>query len=302
MRILARGTWTCRTTVTVLASLFGLGLVGRVPSAAAAGVPSGGPASRPGAVASASADAADATDPSHAPVDPASIPEGTFIRITLDGGVSPFTSVAWDVTVRGSTAVVSLVKESLCATGQRERVRLVEGEGARGILAVLKEAGAWACPVPPGATVGRARDHAAPADQPRYEVWSAWGRRMARFHLAQSALRDAPCVLAVITAVTSEVRSRVETLPMRDLYYPSEKLGWVTATASEAATATIDGWDRVRLPVDALEVVEGEHVVVVTGESGRSRQFKIKVAPGMTLRVHVLLDEPDGGAATAPVR
>jgi len=66
--------------------------------------------------------------------------------------------------------------------------------------------------------------------------------------------------------------------------------------------AVIDGWDEVRLPVDAMPVVQGEHVVVVTGESGRTRQFNIKVAPGMTVRVHVLLEDPEGGQPPVPVR
>jgi hypothetical protein len=284
-----------------LALIVGLGLAGLASSSSAS--PAGAAATKATAITAVVAetgDAGDGSDSFHASADPATIPEGTFIRITADGGVSPFTSVAWDVTVRGATAVVSLVKENLCATGQRERVKLLEGAGARRILATLKDAGAWTCPGPTVATTGRARDHAAPSDQVRYEVWSAWGRRMTRYHLTQSALREAPCALAVITAVTAEVRARLESLPMRDLYYPSDRLGWVTATSSEAATATIDGWDQVRLPVDALEVVEGEHSVVVTGESGRTRQFKIKVAPGMTLRVHVLLEDPDGSPMPVP--
>ena len=232
-----------------------------------------------------------AAEPALPVVDSTAAPDGSFVRITLDGGVSPFTVVSWDVTVRGSTVIVSLVKENLCQTGQRERVRLLEGNNAASLLAVLKEAGAWTCQVPGVATAGRSANKTAPADQPRYEVWSAWGRSMVRYHLTQAALREAPCALRVISSVTAEVRARLDTLPMRDLYYPAEKLGWVTMTASEPASATIDGWDTVQLPVDALQVVEGEHQVVVTGESGRIRQFMVHVAPGLTQRIHVVLEQ-----------
>ncbi len=246
------------------------------------------------------ANAAEVTDPARGRADPEAVPDGSFVRVTVDGGVSPFTSVSWDVTVRGGTAVVSFVKESLCQTGQRERVRLLEGENARDLLSALRDASAWTCAVPGNATAGRAADRPPSPDQPRYEVWSAWGHRMVRYHLPQSALWNSPCTLGLITALSAEVRSRVEPLPMRDLYYPADRLGFVTMTASETATATFDGWDVARLPVDALEMVEGEHDVVVTGVSGHSRQFRIKVAPGLTQRVHVMLENADDGLAPLP--
>lgn len=225
-------------------------------------------------------------------------PDGSFVRVSVDGGVSPFTVASWDVTVRGRTAVVSLVKETLCYTGQRERVRLLEGEKARALLKSLVDAGAWSPAVPAGATAGRAKDAPASSREARYEVWSAWGRRMNRYHLPQSALAAVPGALQAVTTVTSAVRDRLDPLPMRDLYYPQDRLGYVNLTASEPATAVLDGWDQVRLPVDALEVVEGEHDVLVTGESGATRQFRMKVVPGMTQRVHVLLEaSPENGGS-----
>lgn len=305
MRILARGRGGCRETWRSVATLLVLVLLATAPRALPAG-PVAGDAQGKGGEASADstspASTSGTSDAAGSGADPAGIPEGTFVRVTLDGGVSPFTSVSWDVTVRGGTAVVSLVKESLCQNGQRERVRLLEGANARLLLATLKDAGAWRCEVPEVATSGRARDRPTPTEQPRYEIWSAWGHRMTRFHLPQSALRDAPCALSVITTLAAEVRARIEPLPMRDLYYPAERLGWVTMTASEAAKATFDGWDTVHLPADALEVVQGEHTVVVTGESGRTQQFKVKVVPGLTQRIHVLLEDPPDGPPPVPDR
>jgi hypothetical protein len=80
---------------------------------------------------------------------------------------------------------------------------------------------------------------------------------------------------------------------MRDLFHPAERLGFLLMTASEPARAVIDGWDEVALPVDALELVEGEHRVRVRGASGAERDFSVRIAAGATSRVHVLLgDEP----------
>ena len=216
-------------------------------------------------------------------------PDGSFFRVTVDGGVSPFTSVAYDVTVRGRAVIVSLVKESLCLKGQRERVKVLDGPDADAALAGLDRAGAWSLAVPQGAVQGR-REGAPPRDGPRYEFWFARGRDMRRFHLDQTALLAAPEALAVLVALREAVLSRVEPMPMRDIYHPAAKIGFVTMTASEPAKATIDGWDTVPLPCDSLDVVEGDHQVVVRGQSGRSREFKVRVVAGTAQQVHVVLE------------
>lgn len=217
-------------------------------------------------------------------------PDGSFVRITLDGGVSPFTMVAWDVTVRGPTSILSLVKESLCHRGQRERVRMLEGEGASGILRQLVEAGAWSMAVPEGAGPGRSSEGPPTAREPRYEFWTGLGRTMTRFSLPESRVLGHPDLVRVLVAVQDVVSSRVDPLPMRNLYHPPQRLGFLSMTASEPARAVLDGWDSFRLPVDALEVVEGEHGVLVVGESGRRREFKVRVAAGITNRIHVVLE------------
>ena len=82
--------------------------------------------------------------------EPPIAPEGTFVRITLDGGVSPFQGVRYDLTVRGRTVIVTLVKESLCYRGQQERLRLVDGDEARALVGALRDLGAF------GGQIGRA--------------------------------------------------------------------------------------------------------------------------------------------------
>ncbi|MBM4395777.1 MAG: hypothetical protein FJ087_08810 [Deltaproteobacteria bacterium] len=217
-------------------------------------------------------------------------PDGSFFRVTVDGGVSPFTSVSHDVTVRGRTVVVTLQKESLCRQGQRERVRLLDGPEAAAVLAALADAGAWSVAAPPGAVHGRARDTAAPRDAPRWEVWYAWGREMRRFHVDERTLLASAGVLAVVTAVREAVASRVEPLPMRDAYHPADRVGFLTMTASEPARAVLDGWDAFRLPVDGLDVAEGEHKVRVEGTSGKRREFTVRVVAGTGTHVHVVLE------------
>lgn len=217
-------------------------------------------------------------------------PDGSFARVSVDGGVSPFTAVAYDVSVRGKTVVVSLVKESLCRVGQRERVRLLDGPEADALLAALAAAAVWEVPAPRGAVAGRARDSSPPRDGPRYEVWVGLGREMRRFHFDGASLMTSPATLAAVTAIREAVVSRVEPLPMRDLYHPAERIGYLTMTASEPARAVLDGWDEVRLPVDALEVVEGEHAVVVEGAGGKRREFTVRIVAGAAAQVHVVLE------------
>ncbi len=217
-------------------------------------------------------------------------PEGTFVRITLDGGVSPFQSVQYDLTLRGRTVVVTLVKESLCYRGQQERLRLVDGDEARALMDTLKTVKAFGTQAPTSAVQGRARDSKPPGDVPRYEFWSAWGGRMTRFSVSEAILNESPDLMRVFVAVRGAVTSRVGGLRMRDLYHPSKRLGALTITATEAATATLDGWDTFPLPVESLEVVEGDHRVLVIGESGQTREFRVRVVAGGASRIHVLLD------------
>jgi len=219
-------------------------------------------------------------------------PDGSFVRVTVESGVSPFRSVASDVTVRGRTAVVSLVQESLCLQGQRERVRFVDGPNAVALLKALQAVRAFEV-VPPesGATPGRARENP-PSSSARYEFWIGWGRNVTKFFVDEATLLASPHLLLVFTTVRDSVRSRVDPLPMRNLFHPPGRLGFLNLTATEPATAVLDGWDQVRVPADSFDVVEGEHVVVVTGDSGRSREFTVKVVAGQISRVHVVLESP----------
>jgi len=229
-------------------------------------------------------------------------PDGSFLRLSIDGGLSPFTVVVWDVTVRGGTVVVSLVKESLCRTGQRERVRLLQGDEARELLAALTGAGIWSAgdDKPVGATAGRAKDHPRSPQESRYEVWSAWGRRMTRWIVTQGTLHQVPRALRVVTGLPDLLRRYLDPLPMRDLYVPPGRIGHLTVTASEEGEMVIDGWDRVPIPAESIEVVAGEHQVVATGRSGRVRRFRVQVMAGGIQRVHVLFQEgPGGGDAPA---
>lgn len=223
------------------------------------------------------------------PADAAWPPDGTFIRITKDGGVSPFRVVYYDVTVRGKTVVLTMVKETVCRTGQRERVRLLDGDAAVNVISQLKQAGAWSVVAPVDAVKGRAADSKPEATTPRYEFWAAWGPQMYRFHISAPAIDSSPALVSLLTETRQAVVDRVEPLPMRDVFHPADQIGYMAMTASEPSYAVIDGWDRVRLPVSALDLKVGTHDVVVTGKSGASRTFSVRIVPGETSTVHVLL-------------
>ncbi len=219
-------------------------------------------------------------------------PDGSFVRVTVRGGVSPFRMVAHDVTVRGDTVVVSLVKESLCYVGQRQDVRVVGGAGAKALVERLRRVGAFAKAAVEGAEAGaldaRASGRLA---EPRYEFWSAWGNRMERFHVDREVLMRHPDLVAVLAAVRDEVASRTDPLPMRDLYHSPSEMGVLVVTASEEAIAILDGWERFRLPMDGVDVVEGVHRLRVEGVSGRVREMTIRVERGMTSRYHVVFED-----------
>ena len=217
--------------------------------------------------------------------------DGAFIRVTRDGGLSPFVSLYYDITVRGSTLVVTMVKDTACRTAQREQVALLGGGEALSVIALLAEAGAWSISPPPGAARGRAADTAASTANPRWEFWYADGPAMTRFHATQDVVDASPGLVRLLGAVRGVVSGLVDPLPMRDVFHPASEIGFLAMTASEPAYAVIDGWDRVRLPVNSLDMKFGVHEVTVTGASGGSRSFSVRIVAGETTSVHVLINE-----------
>jgi hypothetical protein len=225
--------------------------------------------------------------------------DGTFIRITRDGGLSPFLNVYYDVTVRGKTLVITMVKDTLCRVVTRERVVLQDGEDAVRTIARLRAAGAWTVEMPAGAARGRAADTASSPDQARYEFWMAEGRDMTRFFMSRDVMERSSALAGLRSVLRDIVTGVVEPLPMRDVFHPADETGVVAITSSESAVAVIDGWDRVRLPVSALDLKVGIHDVVVTGKSGATRNFTLRIAPGENAAVHVLLGDSPVQPGTA---
>lgn len=217
--------------------------------------------------------------------------DGSFIRITRDGGLTPFSSIYYDVTVRGPTLVVTLVKDTACRTAQRERVVLLGGQAALDVIKALRDAGAWSMSAPSGASVGRAADTPSSADTPRWEFWNATGPSMTRFFVTADVFDSSPALVRLAAELRGIVGGLVEPLPMRDVFHPAHETGFLAMTSSESAAAVIDGWDHVRLPVNSLDLKVGVHEVTVTGANGGSRSFTVRIVAGETTSVHVLLND-----------
>lgn len=216
-------------------------------------------------------------------------PDGSFVRITVTGGVSPYRKVAWDVTWRGRTAVVTLIKETLCHKGQRQSLKLLDFAAARDLFEQLSDEGIWELKKPSDASTGGIQTGTPPSKGFLYEFWIAWGKRMLRFHADQEMLLSDPALVKALGAVRDGVGSRVDPLPIQDLYHEPSRMGFVQITATEEAVAVLDGWQKVGLPVHSLEVVEGEHKVLVRGVTGRTSEFSLRVVAGMTNQIHVVL-------------
>lgn len=216
-------------------------------------------------------------------------PEGTFIRVTVRGGATPFRGVIYDVTVRGKAVVVSIAKEGICAASPLHDVTVLEGEEAQRVTARLKDA--FAKEPIPGATRGALEPEMARSASPRYEFWSSWGRHMERFWVDQATLLSSPELLAIFFTLKAIVASYTEPLPMRDLYHSPAEMGYLVVTANEEATAILDGWERFKIPIDGIDVAEGEHRLRVESASGKVREFIVRIVSGSTSRYHVVFDE-----------
>lgn len=223
---------------------------------------------------------------------PSPAPDGSFVRVTVRGGVSPFRMVSHDVTVRKDTVVVTLAKESLCYVGQRQDLRVVGGTEGVALVERLRRVGAFAKAPVDGAQAGAMDVLAAyRSPEPHYEFWSAWGSRMERFSVDSAVLAKHPDLLAILSAVREEVASRTDPLPMRDLYHSPSEMGVLVVTASEEAVAIVNGWERFRLPMEGVDMVAGEHRLRVEGVSGRVRELTVRVERGMTSRYHIVFQD-----------
>ena len=116
---------------------------------------------------------------------------------------------------------------------------------------------------------------------------------MKRFFMYENDLRKNTDLLALVSTVRFLFQERVEPLPLRDVFHPADRTGYLAMTASEPADGVIDGWDRFRLPVTSLGLKAGYHEVVVTSRSGISRSFTLRIVPGETSTVHVLFENSD---------
>jgi len=225
------------------------------------------------------------------------VSDGSFVRVTERGGVSPFRMVAYDVTVRGDTVLVSLIQEALCTVGQRQTVKVLQREAAQSLLKRLKDLGAFETAPVEGAVLGPAEpDPPGPRGRPgplRYEFWSALGREMRRFHVDQQVLVRDPGLLRTFVSVRDAVLSQTGRMPMRDLYHPADQMGTLCVTASRGGTAVLDGFEAFRLPMDGVEVVEGEHTLKVTADSGEVREVRVRVVRGLTARYHIVFDDQE---------
>lgn len=218
--------------------------------------------------------------------------DGSFIRITREGGVTPYISVYYDVTVRGRTLVVTMTKDTLCRVMTHERVVIQDGLDAMRTIEALRGAGAWTIREPDPVSGRTQAATESDGDGVQYEFWNASGRRMTRFRVTRSQVLSDPGLARLLAVLRTTVTGVVEPLALRDVFQPADRTGILAITASEPAVAVIDGWDRVRLPVSSLDLKVGVHDVVVTGKSGSKRNFTVRVVPGENPAIHVLLGDP----------
>lgn len=215
------------------------------------------------------------------------MPDGAFLRVTIEGGASPFRRVAYDISVRGNLVLLGLIKESPCIPGQRQSLKIVTGREAEGVIERLREAGAFDEDLPFEEIEGRDEVK----EEAEYEIWSSFGNKMHRLRVQEKDLFEDKRLLKVVLAARREVVTRTEPIPARLSFFLPREIGYLSVTASEEATAVLDGIERMKVPIEALEVREGEHVLVVQGVSGRVRTLKVWVGRGLTRHYHVKFEE-----------
>lgn len=213
-------------------------------------------------------------------------PEDFSVRVIMDvPAASPFSSVRYEVARRGRAATAVHRRE---LPGHRESLHgmgLLTAAEADALVALLTEVEAARLPdaVAPTAGVGQITWRV------EVDLGPGSGSGAHVFRVSDPANQPDRRYRRLVSGVRELVLRVAGDLPFRNVFYPSERLGWASVVSVPVGRVLVDGFDtRLETPLYAYELAAGAHEIrIVTRDGTLDRTYQIRVEPAGTTHLTV---------------
>ncbi|HIN84948.1 MAG TPA: PEGA domain-containing protein [Myxococcales bacterium] len=206
--------------------------------------------------------------------------QGSYIRLIIKGGFTPYRVVTYDVFWRSGTAVAGNYRGLIHYDEPLHTMSLIAKDEYLGLWKQLEEASIWRqknLPKPAKATAIR-----------HFEIDVKMKGRVKKFTF--SGLLHGPDKQhgALANYIRSFVLKYAGEMPFRNVFFETGTLGWVNLTSVPTAKVRVGGRDiGLTTPVYGYELPQGRHEVTLILPSGSERKHTLTVEPGMTTIVHI---------------
>ena len=211
--------------------------------------------------------------------------DGDYVTVTLEQpSASPFSTVVYDVAVRGRTNT---------ASHRRELPGYGESLHGMGLLTRAEAASYWRDVRGLGLTE-LADSPPAQADAGSYSGlgWRVKavvdGVRYA-FRVVDPVNQSDRRYQAILSRTRSLVQRLAGELPFRNVFIPEDRLGWINVVTVPVARLHVDGFDtELETPLYGYEVSAGTHTLRLASEDGAyDRSYEVRVDSGGTTLLRV---------------
>jgi hypothetical protein len=207
---------------------------------------------------------------------------GNFVRITFSGGLSPYVRVSYDLTIRAEMLVVTHSKTFPCYDTPLQQVEMTSKDKALHIFKLIHEA-----------NLSQFASGSRKKEQNSVEFWASIGRDWIRFEVSEDQASQNKILRNLIHEIKSLCFDVAGHIPFRNLFFPSQKMGFLTVISSPSGKVLIDGSDTGETtPLHTYELEEGEYNVEVISFDGKFKNsFRAKILSKMTSRYEIELNQ-----------
>ncbi|MGM0576974.1 MAG: hypothetical protein ACQEXJ_14715 [Myxococcota bacterium] len=204
-----------------------------------------------------------------------------YVRLALETpAASPYSVVRYEVGRRGR-ATMAVHRRQLPGHGEPlHGMGLLTRKEAERIWRLVRDTDALSLP---DAEEG-ADDHG-----PAWRVEVSLDGRTHAFTVRDAVNREDRRYHRLVSGVRRAVHDVAGELPFRNVFFPSDRMGWINIVSIPAARVWVDGFEtRQETPLYGYEIESGKHRVRLVGEDGEhERTYEVRVEPSGTTHLHV---------------
>jgi len=206
--------------------------------------------------------------------------KGSYVRLIVRGGFTPFRVVTYDVFWRSGTGVAGNYRSLVNYEEPLHTMSLVARDEYLGLWKQLEQNGVWKAKSGGGAKGAYATL--------RYEIEIKRGKQHKKLLFTESTYRSGSKQTKLMHLIRDFVLKYAGEMPFRNVFFEPGLLGWVNITSAPSAKVLIGGRDiGLTTPVYGYEMPRGRHEITLLLPTGDTRKHTMTVEPGMTTIVHI---------------